>query len=276
MAPTRSIQAGTQRLFWGQVDAFGFFAGTSGSVSAGATGEAMGKMLGIKTANPGPVEPDFVDVTGDDAILGTFAFEPNKLPQFVMELAAHDLNNQALLQGTLVEQLGDINLSVLQPRNAVYPDVCLIIQGKIISKDDATDGAGGWGGYILPRCTVVPLGRGEFAERSPAVDRYKVVVNSSTHKPWGVTIATADLGTTAAPIIEFTSDNPLVMERLDGNGVLQTFNLHYTPVSAAKTRVFDQTALLTPSSVDTAAKTFTLGSTPANGDKMIVLYEYSD
>lgn len=275
MAPYRSIQAGTQRLFWGQIDATGFFSGTSGNVAGGATGEAMGKMLGIKTANPGPVEPDFVDVTGDDDILGTFAFGPNKLPQFVMELAAHDLTNQALMQGTLVEALGTVNLGVLQPRDPVYPDVCLIIQGKLISKDDGTDGASGWAGYILPRCTIVPLGRGEWAERAPGVDRYKVVVNTTTHKPWGVTITDADLGTTGAPIIPFTADNPLVMERLTGTGALQTFNLTHTPISAAKTIVFDQTAKLTPTSVSTTNKTFTLSSTPATGSKIVVLYEYT-
>src|ERR1700741_1973708 len=130
MAPTRSIQAGTQLAFWGQVDAFGFFAGTSGSVASGANGESMGRLLGIKTANPGPVEPESVNVTGDDTTLGAIDFGPNEVPTWIMELAALDLNNQALMQGTLVETLGGLKISTLQPNDPVYPDICLIYQGK--------------------------------------------------------------------------------------------------------------------------------------------------
>lgn len=276
MAPNRYIAAGTQLAFGGLLDTFGFFNGQTGSVASGATGEAMWRWLGIKTANPGPVEPEAVNITGDDTTLGAIDFGPNEVPKWICELAAFDLTLQARMQGTSVETLANgVNIGVLQPNDPVYPDVCLIYQGKTKYKDVGQDGVKAWSGYIVPLCSCVPLGRAAFAERAAASDRYKVTAQVASRKPWGVTISEALLGTSGAPLLPFTSDNPIVMERWTGNGVLQTFNMTYTPVSAAKTVVWVETAASTPSSVSTASKTMTLGSVPANGARVISLYEFS-
>ncbi len=277
MAPKVTIQAGTQLAFAGQVDAFGFFAGRTGSVASGSNGEPMIRLLGIKTANPGPVEPESVNITADDTTLGAIDFGPNEVPTWIMELAAHNLDHQALMQGTLVETLGGINLGVLQPNDPVYPDLCIIYQGKAKSKESGSDGVKAWAGYIIPLCSAVPLGRAEFAERAASVDRYKVTAQVASRKPWGVTILEANLGTSGAPILPFTSDNPIVMERFTGNGVATTFNLTNTPISAAKTIIHVNTALQTPGAnytVDATAKTITFSVAPADLSKVEVLMEF--
>lgn len=278
MAPNRFISAGTQLAFFGQVDAFGFFAGFSGNVASGANGESMRRLLGIKTANPGPVEPESVNVTGDDTTLGAIDFGPNEVPTWIMELAAADLANQALLQGTAVETLGGLKLGVLQPNDPVYPDICIIYQAKSKSKDPGSDGVKAWSGYIVPLTSVVPLGRAEFTERAPAADRYKVTAQVASRKPWGVTINEANLGTSGAPLIPFTADNPIVMERFTGNGVATTFNLVNTPISTVKTIIHNNTQPMTPTTdytVNVAAKTITFGVAPVDGVKIEVLMEFS-
>jgi hypothetical protein len=275
MAPNKGISAGNQLSFWGQVDSAGFFAGTSGSVATGATGEPMGRLLGIKTASPGPVEPEFVNITGDDTTLGAIDFGPNEVPNWIVEVAAFDLATEALLQGTLVETLAGFKLGVLQPNDPVYPDVCLIYQAKTKYKDAGSDGVKAWSGYIVPLGTMVPLGRKEFNERTPAVERFKVTAQVASRKPWGVTISDTLLGTSGAPLIRFTSDYPLVMERFTGDGIVSTFNLTYTPISTSQIIVHSATAPLTPSSVSAAAKTFTLASPPASGAKVIALYGFT-
>lgn len=276
MAPTRYIAAGTQLAFWGQLDTYGFFNGQSGSVATGATGEAMGRLLGIKSANPGPVEPSIVNITGDDTVLGAIDFGPNEVPSWIMEMGAFDLANQARFQTTSVETLpSGVKIGVLQPNDPLYPDICIIYQGKTKYKDAGQDGVKAWSGYIVPLCSIVPLGRAAFSEREAAADRYKVTAQVASRKPWGVTISEALLGTSGTPLLPFTSDNPIVMERWTGNNVLTTFNLTYTPISAAKTVVWSETAQSTPSSVDTALKTMTLGSAPANNARVIALYEFA-
>lgn len=278
MAPNSSIQAGTQLAFVGQVDPFGFFAGQSGSVAGGANGESMARLLGIKTANPGPVEPESVNVTGDDTTLGAIDFGPNEVPTWIMELAAHNLANQALLQGTTVETLGGLKIGVLQPNDPNYPDVCIIYQGKAKSKDAGSDGVKAWAGYIIPLASVVPLGRAEFTERAASVDRYKVTAQVASRKPWGVTINEAKLGTSGAPILPFTADNPIVMERFTGDGVTTAFNLVNTPISTVKTVVHNNTQPMTPTTdytITVATKLLTFSVAPASGMKIEVLMEFS-
>lgn len=275
MAPNKGISAGNQLSFWGQVDSIGFFNGTSGAVATGATGEPMGKLLGIKTASPGPVEPDFVNITGDDTVLGAIDFGPNQAPTWIVEVAAFDMATDAILQGTLVETLGGLRIGVLQPNDPSYPDTCLIYQAKTKYKDTGSDGVKAWSGFIVPLATMIPLGRKELNERTPAVYRYKVVAQTASRKPWGVTISEALLGTSGGPLLPFTSDYPIVMERFTGNAIAVTFNLTYTPVSVARTVVHVDTAPTTVLSVSTTSKTFTLSSAPAAGAKVEVIYEFT-
>lgn len=278
MAPIKYISAGTQLAFYGLIDSVGFFAGTSGSVSAGLTGESMGRLLGIKTANPGPVEPEDVQITGDDGVVGAINFGPADVPTWIMEIAAFDLTAQALLQGTTVQTLGDLRLGMLQPNDPIYPDICLIYQAKSKSQDSGSKGTKTWSGYIIPVANAVPLGRAEFNERAPAADRFKVTAQVAGKHPWGVTITTTDLGTTGAPIVPFTSDNPITMHRFTGNATTGPYVLSETPISAAKTLVFKDTQLMTPTadySISVANKTITLVGAAAAGTKLVVVYEFT-
>jgi hypothetical protein len=273
--PNRAISAGVQNSWWSRINRSGYMIGPSGSESNAAT-EGMRQVLGIKSANPGPVEPEAVNITGDDTVLGAIDFGPNEVPTFIMEAAAFDLDTQAKLQSTLVETLGDIRIGVMQPTNAEYVDIMMIIQAKAKSKDTATDGTKSWMGYLIPVASAVPLGRAEFNERTPAVDRFKVTVQVASRKPWGVTIADAVLGTTGAPLLPFTSDNPLTMHYLVGNASANTIVLDKTPVSLAKTIVHKGNGqLLTPTTDYTlSGSTITLIATPTAGQIVEVLYEY--
>lgn len=273
--PNRSISAGVQNSWWARINTSGYMIGPSGSTSNAAT-EGMRQVLGIKSANPGPVEPEAVNITGDDTVLGAIDFGPNEVPQFIMETAAFDLDTQAKLQSTLVETLGDIRLGMLQPNNPEYVDIMLIIQAKAKSKDTATDGTKSWFGYIIPVASAVPLGRAEFSERTPAADRYKVTVQVASRKPWGVTILDAVAGTTGAPLLPFTADNPLTMHYLVGNAAATTITLDKTPVSLAKTIVHKGNGQLLAPTVDytLSGSTITLLAVPTAGQIVEVLYEY--
>lgn len=273
--PNRHISAGVQNSWWSRININGYMIGPSGSTSNGAT-EGMRQILGIKTANPGPVEPEAVNVTGDDSVLGAIDFGPNEVPQFIMEVGAFDLDTQAKLQSTLVEVLGDIRLGVLQPNNPEYVDIMLIIQAKTKSKDVGSDGIKTWSGYLIPVASAVPLGRAEFNERTPGTDRFKVTVQVASKKPWGVSILDAVAGTTGAPILPFTSDNPIVMSYLIGNGSANTIVLDRTPVSLAKIIIHKGNGQLLTPTVDytLSGNTVTLLATPTAGQYVEALYEY--
>ena len=276
---TRYISAGTQLAFIGRVDSAGKFAGISGNVTAGLAGEGMYHVLGIQTANPGPVEPETVNIAGDDTTLGAIQFPPNETPQWVMEVGAFDLELQSLLQGTSVLDINGIQIGALQPNGATTPDVCLIYQAKSKSKDAATDGASVWSGYIVPRANCYPLGRAEFAGRQAANDRYQIVAQVAGMLPFGVTIQSSTLGTTGAPLIPFTSDNPITMHRFLTTSAAGAYQLARRPVSQAKTRIVHAltNVVYTPGTdytVDVANRTVTFTpALPAN-TPIIVLYEF--
>lgn len=277
MAPIRYISAGTQWAFVGLLGATGRFIGM-GNLTAGLAGEAMRQVLGIQTANPGPVEPEVVNIEGDDGTLGAIQFDPAETPQWVMEVGAADLELQAILQGTQVLAFGDVQFGVLQPNAPARPDVCFIYQSRLISKDASTSGASGWAGYIIPRATVTPLGRAAFAGRQAANDRYQVVAQVSNVLPFGISITDTNLGTTGAPIIPFTADNPVTMHAFISNGSSGPYALAHTPASQAKTRVINTAtnAVLTAGTdytVSAANRTITFTPALGSGTPFVVFYE---
>jgi hypothetical protein len=243
MSGSRSnIAAGTQLAFYGIYDSSGVLKGsTTGTLAQGAAGSGMRQLVGIKRANPGPAEPEDVDITGDDTVLGSIEFGPIETPSFIIESAVFDLDIQAALQGTSVESLGDLRLGVAQPDNAVYPDICLIVQGKAKKFDAGVKGIKAWVGYIIPVCTVIPLDREEYSERTAGVNRYQVNTQVANQKPWGVTIADGDLGTTGAPLDYGPVDKtPVSVGKIiihEGNGQLLTATTDYTLATATITRV---------------------------------------
>lgn len=277
MAPIKTAAAGTRLAKFGFIDTTGNLMGGSTSAPANGSGSGMLKLVGIQEAQVGIVEGDTEDVPGDDGIIAQFLFAPNELPKFVANFGARDLTQDALFQSTLVEQLGQINIGVYQPNNPVYPDGCLIIQGEAKSKDSGSDGTKAWEGFIIPVVNVQPLGRETFSGRTAAVNRLKMVTQLASKKPWGVTITDAVNGTDGAPILPFTSDNPINMHRYTGTGAGgQSVVLDETPVSLARIVIHSNTALLTATTDYTLSnKTITFVTNPAAGAKVIVLYEFS-
>lgn len=276
MAPTKNIAAGTRLAALGFIDTSGFLLGGSTSAPANGSSSGMLSLVGIQQAGVGIAEGEAVPVPGDDGILGQFLFAPDSLPEFVMNLGAFDLAQDALIQTTSVESLGQMYIGVLQPNDPVYPDACLIIQGEAKSKDSGSDGVKAWEGYIIPVVSLQPLGRETFEGRTAAVNRWKGVVQVASRKPWGVTITDAVNGTNGTPILRFTADYPIWMDRYTGTGAGgQTMVLAKTPVSLAKLVIHSNTQLLTPTVDYTlSGSTISFVTNPAAASKTVVLYEF--
>lgn len=277
MAPVKKIVAGARLTFVGFVDTTGFLMGGSTSAPANGSGSGMLSVMGIQEAPFAVQEGEAVDVPGDDGVLGQFLFDPDALPEFVANFGAFDLNQDALMQGTLVESFGQGYIGVAQPRNPVYPDVCLIIQGLAKSKDSGSDGVSAYDIYIFPVCTIQPLGRDSAQGRTAGVNRWKITPNIASKKPWGVTITDAVNGTDGAPILPASFDNPVTMHRYTGTGAGgQSVTLDKTPVSLAKIVVVSNTAVLTATTDYTiSGKVLTFVSNPAAAAKVIVFYEFT-
>lgn len=275
---SKSIAAGNTYAFMGFVDSNGFMVGSATSApSSGATGSPMMRISGIKTASPTVPEPEVVQVTGDDTLLGEFDFDSLTQRSFTIEVAVQDLATEALLQGTNVETLGEIKLGALDILNPAELNACLIIQSRAKKQDIGAVGQKGWNGVIIPLATVKPLGRDTFAERGPAVFRYFVTPQLASNNPWGVTILDANAGTTGLRYRPFTAENPITMHAHTGNASLQTWTLDYAPVSAVKTSLISNRVALAVSSVSTTApySVTTSASAPITGASLVTVYEFA-
>lgn len=277
--PNRHIVAGFQESYIGFVNSQGFFIGASTSAPSAGTGSGMIHVLGVQNATPGIVEGEVVNVPGDDTTLGQFAFDADTLPAFILNMGAFSLSTDALLQTTLVETLGDIQIGVLQPGAPVYPDACLLLQSFAKSKDTGSDGVKAWQQFVFPVVTIQPLDREEFAGRTAGVNRWKVTVQRASRKPWGVTILDAVNGTTNAPILKMTSDNPLYFQVFEGNSAATTLTLDKTPVSVNKIIIHTGTGQkLVPTTdytVVVATKVLTWIAAPATGSRHTIVYEFT-
>jgi hypothetical protein len=275
---TKSIAAGNTYAFMAFIDSNGFMVGSATTApSAGAAGSPMIRITGIKTASPTVPEPEVVQVTGDDTLLGEFDFDSLTQRSFTIEVAVQDLEAEALLLGTNVETVGEIKVGALDILNAAELNACLIIQSRAKKQDAGAVGQKGWNGVIIPIATVKPLGRDTFAERGPAVFRYFVTPQIAGNNPWGVTILDVNAGTTGLRYRPFTAENPITMHASTGNGALQSWTLSYQPISVAKTALYGGRNVIAVSAVTTTAPfaVTTVATAPIGGLPLITVYEFS-
>lgn len=280
-AKRKVIAAGFINMFFGVSDSSGYLVGNTltAPVAGVAAGSPMGRIDGVKTSDISIIEPEVVPVTGDDGTLGQFIFDAASLPSFTLEIGIHDFDLEALAQGTSVVTISEVDFGVLQPKTPVYPDMFLVLQRRAKSKVGGSDGVSEWEGVIVPKAQMVPLGSPNFTERAAASFRYRVNTNLADRMPHGITLSDSAFGTEAAPIIDFTADNPLHFQRFTGDGVTTVFGpLAYEPVSQAKTFAAINGLARTPTThftVNTSSRMVTFLAAPGSGAIVIVGYEFS-
>lgn len=275
MTDSGRIPGGFDFILYGVVDSEGFLIGsTAAGVAAGAV-ESMKRLYGAKTAPVSIKEPEVVTATGDNKALVSFQFEAAELPDGVMTVAPRDLDFDALVQGTATYALHSQKFGSLQPGNADAPNMCLILMRQAKTWGANSKGVEVWDGLLIPSCTITPMGS-EFTERAVNAISYKINTNKASHFIWGETVAVTNVGTDAAPIIPFDSDNPVGVSAFKGNGVTAAFPVPYTPVSGARSMIQIERveqAITTKWTLATKTYTFTGGNIPASDKRGVIWYE---
>lgn len=271
---------GTQQAWLGIAGGglYNYLLGSSATAPAAGTISPMKQITGIQAAPTGIPEGEVIPVPGDDGVLGSIGFDSDAPTEFIITTGLFDLDLQALIQGTKVEAVGDINFGVVRPTAAEALNATIIVQSKAFKYDVGLRGQKAWHGYIYPAVNLRFLGRETFEGRTAAVNRFQVTANQGTHKFWGDTFTDQVNGSDSMTAQEFISDNPLVAERITGDGSVVTFNLLNTPITAAKTNVWIngvKQVATTDYTVSAANKTITFGVAPANDAVVVLLYEYA-
>lgn len=272
---TKHLQAGVRDCWLSFLDSNDNIA-IGNNTTTIAAGDIRGSypFVGIQSMPTSILEGDVVPVPGDDTTLGSFIFTSAEPREFLMNFGQGDLELDALLQGTLVETVGNIKIGLGDPANPSYPTVCLIVNSRAIKRGAGAAGQAEWAGMIYPVVQIQPLNRETFEGRTAGVFRYKGVAQAAFNHPWGVTLASAVNGNPASFCFPFVSNYPLTLDAFRGNGVKTSWVLNKTPVSVAETNAWVERVSLGISSVTPSTKTV-VASVAADNGRGDFLYGYS-
>ena len=273
----KTIAAGFRYLWYGVVDSSGYFiGGTATAPTAGAAaGSGMLRLDGARTLPVNIPEPDNVVVSGDDEPMVSFEFDSEDLPNGLFEVAQRNNTFDALIQGTKVESIGDIEMSVLDPKDRDSQSMCLLLSRRAKSWLAGEKGVKKWENLFIPRCTIKPLFT-TVEQRTFTPYQYAINLSRSDRSGWS-TISINLHGTTAASIIPIDSDNPLYLQRWTGNNSQQAFTMNYAPVSGAKSYIYtDDIKQTITTDYTVSGSTLTFVGTPADGAVIVGLSEVDE
>jgi len=271
----RAAAGGNRYAFMWFKTSDGFATGSTPTAPAtGAAGSGVINIRGIKTASPAVPEPDALQITGDDDLIGELEFPSLETRRFTIEYSVEDLQVLSTLLNITLKTWGEARVALLDIVNPPTYNVGFIFQSRAIQQDTASLGAAGWSGTIVPQATATPLGRAAFEERGAAVFRMSITPQIAGYDPLGLTINPANYNTTGARLQPFTAENPVALHTARGNGTVTTFNLLYAPISAAKVAATVNRTNATVTAVSTTNKTATLSTAPAADAVVTFVYEF--
>lgn len=275
---TDRIHAGFKYLFLGTVNSDGFLIGqtTAGATAGAAAGEGMLRLVGAQTLPIEMAESEVVTALGDDEPLTQFDFEGADLPNGILELAVKNFDFEALVQGTLVETLGDVKVGNLGAASSSRPIIALLAWRRAKKWESGTKGVKAWVGEVAMRCTITPLGAA-FQQRTVTPNRYKISTSKADRKLWGATLSEAINGTELSAIMELTADYPQLVHVFKGNGIQTAFTLPYTPPTTTTPKVFKDGLQMTVTTHYTInGATITFVSAPASNALVHVIYSVDE
>lgn len=275
VAATPRIAAGFDRVFYGVVNSSGYLIGSTiaGATAGGATGEAMGRLIGGRTIPIGIPEDEVLTVTGDNEPKASFSFPGAELPSGVLEVAVRDLTFDALVQGTKVAAEADFNIGLVGPSGATKPDMTLLLMRKAKKQPS---GSSGWEIIPVHKCNITPLGA-DVTERAFGPYRYNVNLSKSDRGAWGASFTEAVFGATQSVEAVIESDNPIQIHSFQGDAIRVAFTLPITPKASTKilVHVNGVKQLLTTHWTFSGA-TITFLAAPASAAAINVMYEVDE
>jgi hypothetical protein len=248
---------------------------------SGAVGYDGEKVSGARSLTSNVPDSQTIPHIGDDSVIAMDLLPPNELETASLTTAKTNLSLDAVLTGTLVDQLGSDNdiemggMATDKQGQEVQVFMAATRQALDVEPASASFGQRRWVTKVYPSARVVP--KGSSAEQGGADENtYNVVPTPVTETPWGEAFVIATHGYTQAQSLRMISENPILFVRWTGNATLDEFTLPATPISVAKTHVYVAGSEVTPSAINTVTPSVTLASPPANAAVVVCFFETAD
>jgi hypothetical protein len=267
----RIIASGVQQAWISFWNSDGFLIGSTRTTpTAGNVSHAM-RLNGMKEFSPTIPEPERVQITGEDGLLGEMQYSNIQSRGFTTSVGVHDRDLINFIQGTNTMSWGEARGIVLDFDSVPVGNFAVWSNGRA----NAYGSAGtGWNSLWVHLAELAWLDRETWAERAPANYRLGVTPNASQYDALAQTLNDAYTGVCNPRLAAWDHEYPLGYTFFRGNGVLATIPLGNKPITAAKFAVSVNRVNATVLSVDTALNTVTLSSAPANNAMVEIVYEY--
>lgn len=213
---------------------------------------------------------------GQDRVIAQDYLPPTEAASGELRTVAQDLGLDALVTRTLLDEVAEATIGGMatdQQGNEI--DLCVVVYRQALNTTPGAQQLRQWQHYIFPVARLVPR-PGGASQGGGEENIYDLIPSVASKYPWGPAFTLQDNGFTETQLLRATSEYPLVMERFDGDGILTTFNLSWTPISVAKTAAFVNGTASTVSSINSTNKTMTLSVAPPSGAVVIAVYQTSD
>lgn len=274
MSFSQAISAGVQQTQFMFFDINGDPSGDSPTPLTNGQYKGAYQWVGVQEFPSGLPEAEAITIPGDDSTLGSILFSSDAAREGLITFGQMDLDLEARFQNTLVENLGDIKMGLIDTASTILANGAMITQARSVKRSTGVQGQAGWSGLIYPNVQVQPLNRETLSGRTAGNYRYKYVAQQAFYKPWGVTISDEVNGDIAAYAIPFTSPYPLTLGAFRGDGIITSWTLHKTPISVGKTFPFSDRIALPVTSVTPSTKVMVLTGAVTASRPGVVVFEW--
>lgn len=274
---TERIAAGYRYMYYGVLNSDANFIGsTTTAPTAGAVaGSGMERLDGARTLPVSIAEPEVLVVSGDDEPMVSFEFDAEELPSGLFEMSDRDTTFEALTQGTNIDAQGNIEISVLDPKDRLSQSLCFFLWRRAKSWLNGERGAKKWSGLYIAQSTVKPLGN-NWEQRVFNAYGYAINLSRSDKLGW-TTVNQTEHGTTAASMFPVDSDFPCLQWRYTGDNATTDYTLPFALSTGGSSRVYVndvQQALTTDYTI--SGLTLTFVAAPATDARIVILWEIND
>lgn len=268
----RSIASGVQQAWMAFWNSDGFLIGSTRTTPAAGEVSHARRIYGMKEFSPTIQEPERVQITGDDGLLGEMNYSNIQSRGFTASVGVNDRDLINLIQGTNTMSWGEARGIVLDFDSVPTGNFTVWSNGR--ANEHGGSGTG-WNSLWVHLAELSWLDRETWAERAPANYRLGITPNVSQYDALAQTLSSDYTGVCNPRLARWDHQYPLGYTFFRGNSALATIPLGNAPISATKVAVSVNRVNATVLSVSTVTPySVTVSSAPANNAMVEIVYEY--
>lgn len=265
----KQLAVGLRRAVIFALDANGYPAAPGTTVYEGI------EIVGPKAFNLTIPEARRISHTGNDRVLALDYLPPLEGVSGELRVASNDIVAKALVSAVNTFIVGEANFMPWgTDKQGSELDLGMLLFQQSLDTDTKSRR---WKFYLVPKGRTIPSPAS--MDENPAEDLYRVAPNPTTKHLWGTALVAGTEGATESALFEGMSEGKPNIVAFKGDGTVVAFVLPTgKPATAtAKMKIWQNGVVKAVGTglASLTVTTITFTAAPANGDMVVVWYEYA-